>query len=146
MILSTISGKGFDGPFQGGKHLYMIKGELVLTIPNPHPEDISVDLIVRIIRQAGISREDWLKKLKPAGIHWVRPTRSWNGQGDGLSFPDGNTVFFSDISRNTKRFWSGHIRNERRRLGDCPIRILVPDSDYEPYCSLRYDESSGKVP
>jgi len=39
----------------------MIKGELVLTLPNPHPEDISVDLIVRIIRQAGISREDWLK-------------------------------------------------------------------------------------
>jgi len=39
----------------------MIKWELVLTLPNPHPEDISVDLIVRIIRQAGISREDWLK-------------------------------------------------------------------------------------
>ena len=52
---------GFDGPFQGGKHPYMIKGELVLTIPNPHPEDISVDLIVRIIRQAGIEREEWLK-------------------------------------------------------------------------------------
>lgn len=39
----------------------MIKGELVLTLPNPHAEDISVDLIVRIIRQAGISREEWLK-------------------------------------------------------------------------------------
>ena len=51
---------GFDGPYQGGKHPYMIKGELVLTIPNPHPEDISVDLIVRIIRQAGISMEGWL--------------------------------------------------------------------------------------
>ena len=51
---------GFDGPYQGGKHPFMIKGELVLTIPNPHPEDISVDLIVRIIRQAGISREGWL--------------------------------------------------------------------------------------
>jgi len=52
---------GFDGPYQGGKHPFMIKWELVLTLPNPHPEDISVDLIVRIIRQAGISREDWLK-------------------------------------------------------------------------------------
>jgi hypothetical protein len=39
----------------------MIKGELVLTIPNPHPDDISVDLIKRIIRQAGIPREEWLK-------------------------------------------------------------------------------------
>ncbi len=28
---------GFEGPYQGGKHPYMIKGELVLTIPNPHP-------------------------------------------------------------------------------------------------------------
>jgi hypothetical protein len=26
---------GFEGPFQGGKHPYMIKGDLVLTIPNP---------------------------------------------------------------------------------------------------------------
>ena len=52
---------GFDGPYPGGNHPYMIKGGLVLTIPNPHPEDISVDLIVRIIRQAGISREEWLK-------------------------------------------------------------------------------------
>ena len=52
---------GFDGPYLGGKHPYMIKGDLVLTIPNPHSEDISVDLIVRIIRQAGIPREEWLK-------------------------------------------------------------------------------------
>ena len=52
---------GFDGPYPGGNHPYMIKGGLVLTIPNPHPEDISVDLIVRIIRQAGIPREEWLK-------------------------------------------------------------------------------------
>jgi len=27
---------GFDGPYQQGKHPYMIKGDLVLTIPNPH--------------------------------------------------------------------------------------------------------------
>ena len=26
----------FDGPYQGGKHPYMIKDNLVLTIPNPH--------------------------------------------------------------------------------------------------------------
>ncbi|MFA5416692.1 MAG: type II toxin-antitoxin system HicA family toxin [Methanoregula sp.] len=50
----------FDGPFQGGKHPYMIHGALVLTIPNPHRTEISVDLLVKILRQAGISREDWL--------------------------------------------------------------------------------------
>ena len=27
---------GFEGPYYGGKHPYMIRGDLVLTIPNPH--------------------------------------------------------------------------------------------------------------
>jgi predicted RNA binding protein YcfA (HicA-like mRNA interferase family) len=53
---------GFDGPYRGGKHPYMIKGDLVLTIPNPHQKEISVDLLSRILKQAGITREDWLKK------------------------------------------------------------------------------------
>lgn len=53
---------GFEGPFQGGKHPYMIKDELVLTIPNPHRGDISIDLLSRIIKQAGITRKEWLKE------------------------------------------------------------------------------------
>lgn len=51
---------GFDGPHQEGKHPYMINGDLVTTIPNPHEGDISMDLLTRILRQAGISREEWL--------------------------------------------------------------------------------------
>ena len=39
----------------------MIKGDLSITIPNPHGEDFSPDLLSRILRQAGISRSDWLK-------------------------------------------------------------------------------------
>jgi hypothetical protein len=27
---------GFDGPYSGGKHPFMVKGNLTLTIPNPH--------------------------------------------------------------------------------------------------------------
>lgn len=27
---------GFGGPYSGGKHLYMIRGGIKLTIPNPH--------------------------------------------------------------------------------------------------------------
>ncbi|KUL00704.1 MAG: YcfA family protein, partial [Methanoculleus marisnigri] len=41
------------------RHPFMVKGDLVLTIPNPHRPEISVDLLVRILRQAGISREEW---------------------------------------------------------------------------------------
>ncbi len=51
---------GFDGPYQEGKHPYMVRGAVVLTIPNPHEGDISVDLLKRILRQAGISRKEWL--------------------------------------------------------------------------------------
>jgi len=41
---------GFDGPYSGGKHLFMIKGNLTLTIPNPHRKDISVELLKRILK------------------------------------------------------------------------------------------------
>ena len=50
---------GFEGPYVGGKHQYMIKGQLRLAIPNPHEGDISRDLLARILRQAGINREEW---------------------------------------------------------------------------------------
>jgi hypothetical protein len=40
----------------------MIKGNLVLTIPNQHRGDIGIDLLSRILRQAGITREDWMRK------------------------------------------------------------------------------------
>ena len=53
---------GFEGPYHGGKHPYMIRGDLVLTVPNPHRTEISVDLLVRILRQARISREEWVRR------------------------------------------------------------------------------------
>ncbi len=53
---------GFSGPFIGGRHPYMGKGNLVLTIPNPHKGDIGVALLIRILRQAKISKEDWLNQ------------------------------------------------------------------------------------
>jgi len=40
----------------------MLKGgKPPLKIPNPHGRDISVDLLARILRQAAISRDDWLE-------------------------------------------------------------------------------------
>lgn len=50
---------GFEGPYEGGKHPYMLKGDVVLTVPNPHREAVSVDLLARILKQANVSREEW---------------------------------------------------------------------------------------
>jgi len=52
---------GFEGPFAGGKHEQMRKGNLRIIIPNPHGKDIDPALVRRILRQAGISIEEWLK-------------------------------------------------------------------------------------
>jgi len=50
---------GFDGPYQEGKHPFMVRGDLRIPVPNPHEGDIGVDLLGRILRIAGISREEW---------------------------------------------------------------------------------------
>ena len=60
-LIDYLKKYGFDGPFAGGKHQFMIKGNLRLTIPNPHQGDIGIDLLSKILKQAGISREEWNK-------------------------------------------------------------------------------------
>lgn len=52
---------GFDGPYSCGRHLFMIKGDFKIHIPNPHKNDISRHLVSEILRQAGISTKDWNK-------------------------------------------------------------------------------------
>ncbi len=50
---------GFDGPYSGGRHQFMVKENLRLTIPNPHQADIGKALLTKLLRQAQISREEW---------------------------------------------------------------------------------------
>ena len=50
---------GFEGPYSGGKHQFMAKGSHKIRIPNPHGSEIGVSLLKEILRQAGISTEDW---------------------------------------------------------------------------------------
>ncbi|MDD2836666.1 MAG: type II toxin-antitoxin system HicA family toxin [Methanothrix sp.] len=52
---------GFVGPYPGADHEYMSRGLVETRIPNPHGSDISVDLLQRILKRAGISREEWLE-------------------------------------------------------------------------------------
>ena len=53
---------GFTGPYSGGKHQFMVKEELKVRVPNPHQAgEISDSLLREILRQAGISKDDWKK-------------------------------------------------------------------------------------
>jgi len=61
-FIKKIKSFGFVGPFQEGKHPYMTKGPLSITVPNPHDGDVSVDLQMKIIKQAGIKRASWMNK------------------------------------------------------------------------------------
>ncbi len=58
-LVKVLRRAGFDGPFAGGKHEFLIKGELRLVLPNPHQGEISKDLLTCILRQAKLSREEW---------------------------------------------------------------------------------------
>ena len=53
---------GFEGPYAGGRHPQMRRGNLTVIIPNPHEEDISVGLLRRLLRHAEVSREEWLEQ------------------------------------------------------------------------------------
>ena len=51
----------FIGPYSGGKHQYMVKGDLRIRIPNPHKKDIGKNLLKLILKEAEISKETWEK-------------------------------------------------------------------------------------
>jgi predicted RNA binding protein YcfA (HicA-like mRNA interferase family) len=50
---------GFSGPYSGGHHQFMIKGDLRVRIPNPHKSDIGLNLLTRILQEASISKAEW---------------------------------------------------------------------------------------
>ena len=50
---------GWEGPISGTKHDFMVKGRHKVRIPNPHRGEIGVDLLDTVLKQAGISREEW---------------------------------------------------------------------------------------
>ena len=58
-LIRKFKALGYEGPFSGGKHQFMIE-ERKIRIPNPHGSgEINVSLLKEILRQAGISDEEW---------------------------------------------------------------------------------------
>jgi len=60
-LIRALKQAGFEGPYAGGKHEFLVKGSLRLTLPNPHSGEIGKDLLSKILKQAGMSREEWEK-------------------------------------------------------------------------------------
>ncbi len=58
-LISYLRQLGFNGPYAGGKHQFIIKDKLRLTLPNPHQSEIGVNLLNKILKQAGISKVEW---------------------------------------------------------------------------------------
>jgi predicted RNA binding protein YcfA (HicA-like mRNA interferase family) len=58
-LISKLKLLGFTGPYSGGKHQFMIKDKLRLTIPNPHQSDIGINLLSKILQQASVTKEQW---------------------------------------------------------------------------------------
>jgi len=58
-LIRSLRRLGFSGPFVGGKHQFMERGAVTLTLPNVYEADISVRLLKRILREGQITNEEW---------------------------------------------------------------------------------------
>ena len=58
-LIKNLRKLGWDGPDPGGKHPAMTKGDMTISIPNPHGHDIDRGLLLTILAEAGIDRADW---------------------------------------------------------------------------------------
>jgi predicted RNA binding protein YcfA (HicA-like mRNA interferase family) len=75
---------GFEGPFTGGRHQFMLGRGRRLILPNPRSGDIGVALLSRILTQAGVSHEEWESLKRPTAFRgrcWAAASspRSFNG-------------------------------------------------------------------
>ena len=61
-IVRKLRRLGFDGPFPGGKHQRMVHPDTgqVIPIPIHKGKDVGIGLIRELIRELGITREEWI--------------------------------------------------------------------------------------
>jgi len=62
-LIKKFRALGFNGPYSGGRHQFMSRGNLKVRVPNPHQKgEISESLLNEILRQAEINKEEWEKR------------------------------------------------------------------------------------
>lgn len=60
-LISYLKQLGFEDPVSGKRHQFMRKGSLKVYLPNPHEGDIGKPFLLKLLKQAHISREEWEK-------------------------------------------------------------------------------------
>lgn len=58
-VVKRLRKLGFEGPRQGTNHDFMQKGQKKVRVSTRHNDDVGIDLLKNILKQAGISREEW---------------------------------------------------------------------------------------
>ena len=58
-LVACLRRLGYSGPFAGGRHEFMQRGNVSVSIPNPHQSDVGPNLLAKVLRQAGIIRDEW---------------------------------------------------------------------------------------
>ena len=58
-LIARLKRLGFEGPFSGGKHQFLVRGTVRLILPNPHSSEIGPSLLARILQQPGVTRDEW---------------------------------------------------------------------------------------
>jgi predicted RNA binding protein YcfA (HicA-like mRNA interferase family) len=61
-LIRRLRSLGFEGPFAGGKHQFMVRRDRTVRIPNPHGSEIGVALLREVLRQAGIDPSEWMEE------------------------------------------------------------------------------------
>ncbi len=59
-LIKRLKNIGFEGPFPGSDHDYMVRGDNFVRIPNDHRREIGPNLVAEILREGAISRDEWL--------------------------------------------------------------------------------------
>jgi hypothetical protein len=57
-LIANLRRMGFAGPYPGGRHEYMIRGNHRVSVPNLHGAKLSVGFLTRFLRQTGL-RAEW---------------------------------------------------------------------------------------
>lgn len=61
-VIRALESAGFYVARQSGSHVQLKKGNLLVTVPN-HPRDLNPSILRSIIRQARLTREEFLALL-----------------------------------------------------------------------------------